>query len=349
MKRSSQFALVGIYLMISLVSCSKAESMTRVKFPETVLLSSEEIRITDVYLKYPFRVRLQDSSFYVMDIHPADYYVHKFKYPSLEYQQSYMKRGEAPREFLDAENIRLDNQGFLWALDANRRKIVNFSDNLPATSIKTINLEEKLIRTLDFDFLNDSTFIVPDYTGEYRINLVNLQGEIIHRAFHIPVNTRILKKDTPPIILAQAWRPFLNYNPEHGALALVTQLGQVLEIYDMNKEQVINIVGHEDNQPQFIAKGSYAIPNGIMGYSDVYVGKEHIYALFWGHSFADIKNGKINKEGGNTVHVFSLNGTPKIEYKLDSDITGFHIDEKKKLIIGLDVNSNQPLKKFKYE
>lgn len=336
-------------LLISLVSCSKADSKTRVKFPETVLLSSEEIRIADLNLKYPFRIRLIDSSLYIMDIHPADYYVHKFKYPSLEYQQGSMKRGEAPEEFLDAENIRLDNRGFLWALDANRRKIVNFSESLSDPLLKTIILEEKLIRTLDFDFFNDSTFIVPDYTGEYRINMVNLQGEVIHRAFHIPVNTRMLKKNTPPIILAQGWRPFLSYNSEQGILALVTQLGQVLEIYDINKERIINIVGHEDNEPQFIAKGNYAIPNGIMGYSDVYVGQEHIYALFWGHSFIDIKNGKINKEGGNVVHVFSLDGTPKIEYKLDSHITGFHIDEKNKLIIGLDVNSNQPLKKFEYE
>lgn len=348
MKRCFQLMLVGVYLLICSISCSNAESQTRIRFPKTIYLISDEIETADIYLKYPFRVRLDDSSIHIMDIHPADYYVHKFKYPSLEYQQSYMKRGEAPGEFLDAENIRFDNQGSLWALDANKRKVVNFSGGLSTPLIKTVNLEEKLIRTLDFDFLNDSTFIVPDYTGEYRINLINLQGEITHRAFHIPMKAKMVN-NTPPIVLAQAWRPFLNYNPEHGILALATQLGQVLEIYDINKEQVINVVGNEDNQPQFITKGSYAIPNGIMGYSDVHVGQEDIYALFWGHSFADIKAGKINKEGGNTVHVFSLDGTPKTEYKLDSHITGFHIDEKNKVIIGLDINSNQPLKKFKYE
>lgn len=305
--------------------------------------------IEDVYLKYPFRIRLHDSSLYVMDIHPADYYIHTFKYPSLEHQKSFMKRGEAPEEFLDAENIRLDSHGFLWALDANKRKIVRFPQNLGEPLNNVVNLDEKLIRTLDFDFFNDSTFIVPDYTGEYRINMVNLQGEIVHRAFHIPIRSEAVKKNTPPIVLAQAWRPFLSYNPENGILAMVTQLGQVLDIYDIKKESIVTIVGHRDHEPQFITKGNYAIPNGIMGYSDVHVGQEYIYALFWGHSFTDIKNGKIQKEGGNRVHVFALDGTPKIEYKLDSYITGFHIDEKNKFIIGLDVNSNQPLKKFDYE
>lgn len=350
MKRMFQFVL-AICLLINLLSCSKAESQSRVKFPETVSLSSQEMNIADVYLKYPFRIRLQDSSLYIMDIHPSEYYCHKFRYPSLAYQQSFMKRGDAPEEFLDAENIRLDSHGFLWTLDANKRKVVRFPDpdNPEDPLNKTVNLEEKLIRTLDFDFLDDSTFIVPDYTGEYRINMVNLQGEIIHRAFHIPFTTGMVKKNTPPIVLAQAWRPFLSYNSKNGVLAIATQLGQVLEIYDIKKENIVNIVRHEDSEPQFITKGNYAIPNGIMGYSDVYVGLEHIYALFWGHSFTDIKNGKIQQEGGNRVHVFTLDGTPEIEYKLDSYITGFHIDEKNKFIIGLDVNSNQPLKKFDYE
>ena len=339
----------GISLLINLVSCSKVESKTRVKFLTTVLLSSKEMKIEDVYLKYPFRIRLQDSSLYIMDIHPSEYYCHKFEYPSLVYQQSFMKRGDAPEEFLDAENIRLDNQGFLWALDANKRKIVRFPQNPAEPLNHVVNLDEKLIRTLDFDLLNDSTFIVPDYTGEYRINMVNLQGEIVHRAFHIPVMTGSVKKSTPPIVLAQAWRPFLSYNPDHGLLAMVTQLGQVLEIYDIKKESIVKIVKHEESEPRFTITGSYAIPEGIMGYSDVHVGEEYIYALFWGSSFADIKNGKIQKEGGNMVHVFTLDGTPKIEYQLDSYITGFHIDEKNKRIIGLDVNSNQPLKKFDYE
>lgn len=348
MKRMFHFVF-GVSLLMTLVSCDKAESQSHVKFPKTVLLSSKEMKIKDVYLKYPFRIRLQDSFLYVMDIHPSEYYCHKFEYPSLVYQQSFMKRGEAPEQFLNAENIRLDRHGVLWTLDANKRKIVRIADNLTNSPSTTVHLDEKLIRTLDFDFFNDSTFIVPDYTGEYRINMVNLQGEVVNRAFHIPIMNESVKKSTTPLVLAQAWRPFLSYNSEYGILAMVTQLGQVLEIYDIKRESIVNIVKHKESEPQFINKGNYAVPTGIMGYSDVYVGQESIYALFWGSSFADIKNGKIQKEGGNKVHVFTLDGTPKIEYQLDSYITGFHIDEKNKCIIGLDVNSNQPLKKYYYE
>lgn len=340
--------LLGFCVLVSLNSCHTSGVETLVNFPETVALKSEELPIADVYLKYPFRVRVLDSVLYIMDIHPDAYYCHAFDYPSLRFRNSFAPKGEAPDEFLDAENIRLDHQGFLWALDANKKRMLRFSERRSNPVNKTVNLEDRLVRTLDFEILNDSSFIVPDYTGAYRINIINLKGEMIHQAFKIPATKRTAK-NTPPIVLAQAWRPFLSYNPTKGILAMVTQLGQVLEIYDIQNDSTINVVSHSDYEPKFMVKDNYAIPAGIMGYSDVHVGKELIYALFWGHSFEDIKNGKVRKDGGHTIHVFTLDGTPKTAYTLDAPITGFHIDEKNKCIIGLDVNSNQPLKKFCYE
>ena len=326
-------------------ACVKAEGTIIINFPETTFLNSDLLPIDNVYLKYPFRVRLQDSLIYIMDIHPLSHYGHKFLYPSLEHQGNFIKRGQAPHESLDSENIRLDKHGTLWSLDANKQKLVAFSNDFTELD-KTVLLDDDLIRVLDFDFLNDSTFVVPDYTGEYRINLINHEGKIIDRVFKIPASD-VLETETPQVALAQAWRSFIDYNAEHGILAMATQLGQVLEIYDLKKKRTINIVKNEE--PEFIVKGGHAIPNGIMGYSDVFVGNKSIYALFWGHSFEDIKKGKIKHEGGNSIHVFSLDGTPKIEYKLDAYITGFHINEKEKYILGLDVNSNQPLKKFRYD
>lgn len=43
--------------------------------------------------------------------------------------------------------------------------------------------------------------------------------------------------------LAQAWRSFLDYNPHDGVLAMVTQLGEVLEVYNLKDSmEVIRIV-----------------------------------------------------------------------------------------------------------
>ncbi|SEK19774.1 TolB-like 6-blade propeller-like [Parapedobacter koreensis] len=302
----------------------------------------------DVYLKYPFRVRLNDTSLYVMDIHPIDYYCHEFSYPAMEHKRSFAKRGEAPNEFLDAENIRLDHQGRFWVLDANRKKIVHFGKDNTSTPQETIMLDEAFIRTLDFDLLDDSTFIVPDYTGLHRLSLVNLDGKFVRNLFSIPASSGGGDMSDSNVPLAQAWRPFLRYNSQHGIAVLVTQLGQVLEIYDIRNERIVNIVKPIGMEPHFVTKGNYAVPTGIMGYSDIHVGRAHIYAVFWGHSFDDIKRQKQTKEGGRYIHVFDLQGNPIRQYLLDRYITGFHVDEENRKIIGLDVNADQPIVEYTY-
>lgn len=336
---------VGILSLCILVSCTQAVDSKNIIFPETVPLVGVEKVLSSVYLKYPYRVRLDDTSLYVMDIHPADYYCHEFDYPSMEHRHSFAKQGEAPGEFLDAENIRLDTFGNFWVLDANKKKIVNFvGATIPQ---ETIPLDEELIRTLDFDLLNDSTFIVPDYTGSYRLHLIDRQGKLIRSLFHIPTASadHSYNANFP---LAQAWRSFIHYHADHGILAMVTQLGQVLEIYDILNERIVNIVKPKGMEPQFVVRENYAVPTGIMGYSDVHIGKEHIYAIFWGRSFDEIKQQQTQVEGGKYIHVFDLQGNPVKQYVLDRHITGFHIDEKNGIIIGLDVNSDQPLIEYTY-
>jgi len=332
-------------LGFTVTSCSTVATAEVMVFPETVSLHGQEKTIEDsVYLRYPFRVRLQDDVLYVMDIHTAAYYIHLFDYKTMQHKTSLAHRGAAPQEFLGTENIRIDEQGDVWTLDANKSKIVHLRKQGDEQS-RQISLNKDLIRTLDFDRLNDSVFIVPDYTGQHRIAFVNAQGDILKHAFQIPPPT--VKESA--VVLAQAWRSFISYNPHQGILGMATQLGQVLEIYDLEQDTVIKIIGQETGAPQFVNRGGYAVPTGIMGYSDIHVGQNHIYALFWGSSFDDIrKRPEDHKEGGRYVHVFDLKGNPVRQYLLDRHITGFHIDEEKETMIGLDVNSNQPVVEYAF-
>ncbi|MBD1432864.1 hypothetical protein H8B06_08515 [Sphingobacterium sp. DN00404] len=338
------FAVVLLMgLGFTVTSCRTVASAEVMVFPETISLQGKEKTIGDsVYLRYPFRVRLQDDVLYVMDIHTAAYYIHLFDYKTMQHKGSLAHRGEAPQEFLSTENIRIDEQGDVWTLDANKSKIVHLMKEEVEQS-RQINLDKDLIRTLDFDRLNDSVFIVPDYTGQHRITFVNAQGDILKHAFQIPTFTE--KQST--VVLAQAWRSFISYNPQLGILGMATQLGQVLEIYDLKQDTVIKIIGQETGAPQFVNRGGYAVPTGIMGYSDIHVGQKYIYALFWGSSFEAIrKRPDDHKEGGRFVHVFDLQGNPVRQYQLDRHLTGFHIDEEQGMMIGLDVNSNQPVVEY---
>lgn len=331
-----------IIFIISLAGCEKKNGL---HFPETIELASQEKKIgDDILIRYPYRIRIDDSSLYVMDLHAVDYYCHQFEYPSMKYKSSFAKRGEGPNEFLDAENIRFSKSDIIWTLDANKKKFSAFKKNQQDSVLQQIALEDDLIRTLDFDFYNDSTFIVPDYTGENRFCFVDMAGNVVKSFFTIPTKKHGKQKDIP---LAQAWRSFLDYNPENGIMAMVTQLGQVIEIYDLQANTVVNVIYGEEGEPKYELAEGYAIPVGIMGYSDVYVGKDKIYAIFWGHSFDEIKKGtKIDKEGGQHIHVFNLKGEPLTQFILDRYITGFSIDEENKKITALDVNSNQPIVEY---
>lgn len=304
-------------------------------------ISGKVLSSSAVYMRYPFRVRLIGSTLVVMDLHGSDYYYHEFSFPELKLKHSFAKPGVGPNEYLDAENIRFDKQGSFYLLDANKSTITVFDRHKPDTT-ERIKLSDKLIRTLDFDIVNDSTFVVPDYTGKHRFNLINRKGQITRSCFTIPGK----KNNSSNVVVAQAWRSFIDYNPSNGILAMVTQLGQVLEIYNLKTNSIINIVYGKAGEPEFINKGGYASPCGIMGYSDVYVGKDKIYAVFWGKTFKDIEKDPNSKDGGNLLQVFDLTGKPLCQYILDKYITGFTVDEKQNKVIALDVNGNNPLVEY---
>ncbi|MDD4921194.1 MAG: BF3164 family lipoprotein [Bacteroidales bacterium] len=308
---------------------------------EATHLVSDQKTTDGVFLRYPFRIRLDDSTLYIMDLHGSDNYCHRFSYPAIKHQSSFCKRGDGPGELLDAENIRIDSKNRLWTLDANRKKMICISGD---SVQQEIPLAENLIRTLDFDLYNDSLFIVPDYTGKYRFSIIDHHGNIIKNKDRIPIQEK--NKQISDMALAQAWRSFLNYNPKNNILAMVTQLGEVLEIYDLKGDSTIKVFSGKFGKPIFKYNGGYAIPNGIMGYSDVYVGTNYIYAIFWGHSFEDIKRGTVKVEGGNTIHVFDLKGKPVMKYELDRYITGFCVNEESHKILGLDVNKDQQLVEY---
>jgi len=332
-----------LYITIILISFGCSDQKTRLieSFGVGRSITGKALIFHSVYMRYPFRVKVIDSTLVVMDLHGSDYYYHEFSYPQLQFRRSFAKPGIGPNEFLDAENIRFDKQGRFYCLDANKSLISVFDRNKNDTTAR-IKLSDKLIRTLDFDIVNDSTFVVPDYTGKHRFNLINRQGQITKSCFTIPS----VRNKLANVVLAQAWRSFLDYNPSNGILAMVTQLGQVLELYDLKKNSIINIVYGEKGEPEFINKGGYASPCGIMGYSDVYVGTNKIYAVFWGKSFRDMERDPHLKDGGNLLQVFDLKGKPICQYVLDKYITGFTVDEKHNKLIALDINGNDPFVEY---
>lgn len=275
-----------------------------------------------------------------------DHFIHLFHYPNFSYIISLGKRGDSPEEMLSVENIRW-NGNSLWALDANSSKLTRFGLSLSNDSL----LREEAVSLdkggLDFVIYNDSTFIIPDYSGESRFCWVDRTGKLLHKMGIIPTTNEEALKHARPA-LAQAWRSFIDYNPRNGILATVTQLGEVLEIYNLKDSTHIVRVGLH-GEPEFQIAEGYGVPTGIMGFSDVQVTDTVIYAVFQGDTFEEISR-KMQKgdmtDGGRYIYVFSLSGEPIRKYVLDHNVYGISVDELNGEIVATDVNSDEPVVKY---
>ena len=278
-----------------------------------------------------------------------DHFIHLFHYPNFSYIISLGKRGDSPEEMLSVENIRW-NGNSLWALDANSSKLTRFGLSLSNDSLlreEAVSLDKEILRGLDFVIYNDSTFIIPDYSGESRFCWVDRKGRLLHKMGIIPTTNEEALKHARPA-LAQAWRSFIDYNPRNGILAAVTQLGEVLEIYNLKDSTHIVRVGLH-GEPEFKVAEGYGIPTGIMGFSDIQVTDTAIYAVFQGDTFEEISR-KMQKgdmtDGGRYIYVFSLSGEPIKKYVLDHYVYGISVDELNGIIVTTDVNSDEPVVKY---
>ena len=316
-------------------------------FPETKNLTACILPMDTAVFRFPFRIKMQGDTVAIMDLHGMDHFIHLFHYPNFSYIISLGKRGDSPEEMLSVENIRW-NGNSLWALDANSSKLTRFGLSLSNDSLlreEAVSLDKEILRGLDFVIYNDSTFIIPDYSGESRFCWVDRTGKLLHKMGIIPTTNEEALKHARPA-LAQAWRSFIDYNPRNGILATVTQLGEVLEIYNLKDSTHIVRVGLH-GEPEFQIAEGYGVPTGIMGFSDVQVTDSAIYTVFHGTSFKEIarQSGRL-PDGGKYIYVFSLEGEPLCKYVLDHYIYGIWVDEDTKTIIATDVNDDQPIVMF---
>ena len=247
------------------------------------------------------------------------------------------------------ENFRLYNHE-LWTLDANKSELTRLDFSSSGDSLlreEAVTLDEDILRPLDFVMYDDTTFVIPDYSGESRFLKVSCKGKLIEKIGAIPTaNEKALQEARPA--LAQAWRSFLDYNSHNGVLAAVTQLGEVVEVYNLKDSTHVVRIG-EHNEPEFKVSDGYGIPTGIMGFSDIQVTDSAIYAVFHGTPFKEIarQSGRL-PDGGKYIYAFSLKGEPMCKYVLDHYIYGIWVDEATKTIMATDVNNDQPILKFNF-
>lgn len=100
----------------------------------------------------------------------------------------------------------------VWTLDANKRELTRLGFSSSGDSLlrdEAVILDEDILRPLDFAIYNDTTFIIPDYSGENRLCWLNDDGELVKKigAIHQLIIKRYEK-------LVQHWH-------RHGVVSLI--------------------------------------------------------------------------------------------------------------------------------
>lgn len=168
--------------MIIVLSCCNFNSNRKYQcytdFPNRVnSTTQEEINLDSLFLRYPYRVEIEDSIAIILDLHPDNNYMYAFTYPGWQHIVSFGNRGEGPDDILSAERVRICSPDSVWVLDSNRRQITRWRiANGNAERMEEILLDDRLIRTLDFCKTADG-FLVTDYTGNYRYHVLDQRGK----------------------------------------------------------------------------------------------------------------------------------------------------------------------------
>jgi len=321
--------ICSISLIVLLCYCnfnSNRKYQYYTDFPfEMNLTKPEEIELESSFFRYPYRIEIKDSIAIILDLHPDNSYMHAFRYPGWQHIVSFGKRGEGPEDILSAERVRICSPDSVWVLDSNRRQITRWRiSNCNAERAEEISLDDRLIRTLDFCKTAEG-FLVTDYTGNYRYHVLDQHGKIIQSVGHVPSEKDVDDSDKPA--LSQAWRSFMDYNPKNGVLAIVTQLGEVVELFNLKTGEHKVYYG-PGGEPVFSVLASEAMPKGIKGFNDVVVSDSCIYAIFDGTPFKDrinsLRSGRKLSAGGNNIYVFGLDGYPL--KKMSTECSAFGIE-----------------------
>lgn len=316
-------------------------------FPQEVNLAGEDFLIKEGFLRYPFRIRQDEDCLYILDLHGPEFYCHIYGKNDLSRIASFAPKGNGPQEVLQAMDIHVVSKDSIFLFDTNKREITlwRFSPADSTVSLKeSYSMRDEMIYSSNCTWETDSSFFFTDKSGANRIVKCNKSGEVVESIGSIPTIQNAEEKE---VVLAQAWNSYISYHPSRQILVVATQLGDVLEVYHLRDKSRYVLYGPYKEPIYDTFQNRYAIPTGIMGYSDVQVTDRYIYAVFHGRSFEDIiKDPRGTPDGGQFIHIYSHTGVPVCRLILDHFIYGIDVDEENGVIWATDVNSDEQIVRY---
>lgn len=294
---------------------------------EIVPLTSEcLLKNSDLYMKYPYKIKVQDSIMCIWDLHGGDRFYHLYSYPELQFITSFAVNGRGPEEYISTGGFCMDEQ-HIYVFDTSRARLSIFrKDSLMQQRIspaRIIDYPQAGIPILNF-CRTDQGFALLNFDGPERIAFIDTCGHLLNKKYEIPWGNTA-KNKAYPTMTASLWNSYLDYNPDNHLLVLVTQNGELLEIHNLASDSSRFIVG-KGGEPDFLSDKNGLLVGKIKGYQDVQVGKKAIYTLFSGTDHQEelkkMMKGQPTPDGGNLFLVYDLDGKLIRKFLLDHYTNG---------------------------
>ena len=351
-KLISLIVLLGILSVYAFTKVSFGVEYSEIVFPKTEELKGDVVPLDSALFRYPYRLRVNEDRVVIEDLHGVDHFFHLFTYPDFRYLSSFGQRGQGPEEMLTVDDSRWRGNSF-WGLDNIKSELVRWDFDEGRNQMirkERVKLDKATFRAFDFVFYKDNSILIPNYSGDTRFCQVDKTGKLIKKWGTIPTDDKDGLEKTP-YVFGQGWSSMIDYSSVNGTLVAVTQFGEVMEIWDATKNTYKLLKGKLGDPKFEVSQQKYAIPAGVRGANDIQVTDRAIYVVFRGVSMKEEmlahQKGKPLPQGGQTIRVFSLDGNPLKEYKLDHSVSGIWVDEQMGKIWAVDVNSDEPLVEYR--
>jgi len=334
-----------IFLCTASYSCQERAEYVGLLFPKTVTLQGEVCN-DDFFFNRPQALFIKDSLLILYDDN-HDGIIHIFCNTG-KYILSAVNRGRGPGEVITPCSIDLmDNKILICSPNLNRlivydlHKIIKGSTPYHTDEYSLFNNSDRIQQA---KWYKNGSIAVKSYSKNMRFGFID--GEIAVSTYWSYPNLVPDQEENRSI-----WEYFSHwkFKPDYSKMVTTTYIGSLMEIFnsdsitDIKSEKLLPI-----HKPKYtLAKG--AIPKWVtssddttIGFQDLFVTDDHIYALIYGVNINDLEANLPS------IYVLSWDGTPKVNYRFKERICTFCVDEQERNIYAIvyDDDGNLSLRRY---
>lgn len=310
-------------------------------FPQEKSLKGEIVNLpSDFFCAFPAQIELSDSIVMILDRESPNRAVHKLSYPGFNRIGSLGEKGKGDQEYIYLTKMDLRGDE-LYLLDPVSSKFliydINVNDIYPKRIEKFTPVSNPLLTATVID---DSVIVSGDINSRKFLLFQNYSGKLLDSIF---VREKTKKKDRE-LKASSLYDLILSYNHKDFLVA-ATRSGEVIYIYNTENGLGNCIVGPNGFPDYGRTEDGHILLGKIEGFTDIKIYGDYIYAIFSGKSTIEAMTS--DNIGGKFIYVFDKFGMPIIKYELDKDIFSFFVDITRRILYGLDANSENMIVSYK--